>query len=262
MINNHDIHHADADIKHSKTEQGLSPKARELAVQYLPLVRNIVSRMSRTLPDHVDKEELHSVGIVGMISAVERYDSAHAGTFEAYVTLRIRGAILDELRRRDALPRTSRAKARNLRTTTEGLEQKLGRPPTEFEIRRALDLNPAEYERMRRQTRNIYTLSLEHPTGDDESGKAVLGDCIADTSLTPCFEKLESEELHREILLKMGTLPERSRKVLAMYYFEDMRLSEIAQVYGLTEARISQIHAQAISKLRLGLRRFRRCAAI
>jgi RNA polymerase sigma factor for flagellar operon FliA len=164
--------------------------------------------------------------------------------------MRIRGAILDELRRMDWMPRNARTNFKKLRKTVEELEQKLGRPASEEEVRGELKLTPQEYEELMDEVRPISFLPLDHNPSGDDSDEASLYEVIADDGLTSVTDKMEKDEMVRLVAERINQLPEVPRKVLAMYYYEDMRLAEIAAVFGLTESRICQIHSQAILSLR------------
>ncbi len=222
---------------------------QELMERYYPLVRSVVNSMRCYLPPCADLDELHSVGVTGLVSAVGRYDPAQAPTFEGYAALRIRGAILDELRRMDWMPRASRNKARQLAKAVETLEQKHGRAPTENEIREHMGLNLSEFRRLQIKVRPVSFISLDGPVNTDSEG-VDLHEAIPDEHAENCRERIEKSELFKLVSEKIQLLNERQRKVLALYYFEGMRLSEIAEIYGVTEARICQIHTQALGILR------------
>jgi RNA polymerase sigma factor for flagellar operon FliA len=164
--------------------------------------------------------------------------------------MRIRGAILDELRRLDCLPRTARAKARKLQEVIQRLEQRFGRAPNDEEIRGELELSPKEFKRMMSRVRPISFVSLDGAYANADPDAPDLHESIADETHTPCFEKMQKQELITMIGRKIKQLPERQQKILAMYYFEGMRLAEIAEVFGVTEARICQIQGQALGQLR------------
>jgi RNA polymerase sigma factor for flagellar operon FliA len=221
----------------------------ELIEQYLPLVRKVVSVLARHLPPQVDVDDLHSVGTIGLIAAVRRYDSDQEKTFEAYAVMRIRGAILDELRRLDSLPRTARAKARSLQETSARLEQTLGREPNEDEVSIALGMNVGELRRMKAQVRPMNFISLDNRVngGDQE---ADLHEAIPDDNQEAGSDSCQQSELVDILRDKIDQLGVRQRRILGMIYFDNMRLSEIAGVFGVTEARVCQIRSQAIANLR------------
>ncbi|MBN1404670.1 MAG: FliA/WhiG family RNA polymerase sigma factor [Opitutales bacterium] len=222
----------------------------ELIEQYLPLVRKVVMSLARHLPPQVDVDDLHSVGTMGLIAAVRRFDSDQEKTFEAYAVMRIRGAVLDELRRLDSLPRTARAKARNLQETSARLEQSLGREPNDEELSIALGMNTRELRRMRNQVRPMNFISLDNRTNPSGEQEADMHEAIADENQETGSDHCQQNELIEILRDKIDELSERQRKILSMIYFENMRLSEIAEVFEVTEARVCQIRSQAIANLR------------
>lgn len=225
---------------------------KELFETYMPLVKSIVARIKINLPPHIDDQDLHSVGITGLINALKKYDPAQKKSFGSYAAMRIRGAILDELRRMDWMPRNARTNFKKLRKTVDELEQRLGRPAKEEEIRKELGLSHKEYEQLMAEVRPVSFLPLDNTSngsgGDDDSTD--LYEVIPDDNVVPVTSKMEKDEVTRLVAERINQLPEVPRKVLAMYYFQDMRLAEIAEVFGLTESRICQIHSQAIISLR------------
>ena len=221
----------------------------ELIERYLPLVRNVVDRMKLTLPAHVDADDLYSVGVTGLIAAVKRYNPEQQNTFAAYATTRVRGAVLDELRRLDWFPRRARAKARKIKAAISDLEQSLGRPPSDEQIRDKLGLSQKEYDHWMVEVRPISFIAINDAGENDESGTN-RHELIADEQAIPVQNRIEQEELSQLIAQKIQELPEIQRRVLSMYYHENMRLAEIAAVFKLTESRICQIHSRAILGLR------------
>lgn len=234
----------------AKPDPARSVPTRDDIEDYLPLVDTIVRRLGRRLPDHVELEDLRSVGIIGLIQAIERYEVSEGHTFEAYAGLRIRGAILDELRRMDHLPRTARAKARKIRAAVESLEQRHGRVPTDEEIQTELGLNLKEFRKMRRQAENVHLVSIDAPVNEGGDNPTALVDLLPDASDVSCVDRMEHDEMLQIMADRIENLPERLRKILALYYHEGLRLSEIAEIYGITEARVCQIHGQTVKALR------------
>lgn len=222
----------------------------ELLKLYLPIVKSIVARIKINLPPHIEEADLNSVGLQGLIAALRKYDPLQKKSFGSYAAMRIRGAILDELRRMDWMPRNARTNFKKLRKVVEELEQKLGRPATEEEVRKEMNLTEKEYQSLMAEVRPISFLPLDHCTSADESEETNLYEIIPDDSLVAVTDKMEKDELIRLVAERIQQLPEVPRKVLAMYYYEDMRLAEIAAVFGLTESRICQIHSQAVISLR------------
>jgi RNA polymerase sigma factor for flagellar operon FliA len=223
---------------------------KDLIERFLPLVRNVVDRIKLTLPQHIDADDLYSVGVMGLISAVRKYDPTQGNTFAGYAAMRIRGGILDELRRMDWCPRRTRARARKLKESINAVEQKLGRAATEDEICKELGLTRKEYAKWLDEVRPVTFVALDQHAEGEESEGASLHELLADETNTTGRDNLEREELLKILSQTMSELPDIPRKILAMYYFEGMRLAEIAAVFGLTESRICQIHSQTILGLR------------
>lgn len=226
---------------------------KELIERYLPLVRNVVDRLKLTLPAHVDADDLYSVGVTGLIAAVRRYNPEQQSTFAAYATTRVRGAVLDELRRLDWFPRRARAKARKIKTAISELEQKLGRAPSDEEIRAELGLSAKEYDHWMVEVRPVTFVAIDDSADGDENPGGSRHELIADENAEPVQSRMEQAELSQLVAQKIQELPDIQRRVLAMYYHENMRLAEIAAVFNLTESRICQIHSRAILVLRAQL---------
>ncbi len=222
----------------------------DIVTQHLPLVKSIVGKIKMRLPDHIDFNDLYSVGVAGLISAVQKYDHTRNKSFSSFAFIRIRGAIIDELRRLDWMPRGNRAQAKMLQDTIAQMEARLKRPVEEHEIRKELGLSIEDYAKLMKKVRPISVVSLDQSADSGSEDSPPLKEAIADSSQAAIQEKVEKKEMISMLKKKISTLPDSSRKVLAMYYFEGMRLSEIAEVFGLTESRICQIHAQAITSLR------------
>lgn len=236
---------------YAKSDASKPPvQQEELFDTYLPLVRSIVARIKINLPPHIDEQDLNSVGITGLINALKKYDPAQKKSFGSYAAMRIRGAILDELRRMDWMPRNARTNFKKLRKSVEELEQRLGRPAKEEEIRQEMGLTHKEYNQLMAEVRPISFLPLDNANASEDSESTDLYEVIPDENVTPVTSKMEKDELTQLVAERINQLPEVPRKVLAMYYFQDMRLAEIAEVFSLTESRICQIHSQAIISLR------------
>jgi RNA polymerase sigma factor for flagellar operon FliA len=227
-----------------------------LVEKYLPLVSAVMGRLAMTLPDHVDHDDLYSVGLVGLLQAMRNFDPACGTSFETYARLRVRGAMLDELRRMDWVPRTVHEKARKVKDMMAQLEQQLGQAPTEAQMAKALGVSPKEYEALLNEVRPAAFVCLDAASATDESDGSALHEVIADLTEASPVEKVSQNELKAVVFKRLKELPEMQRKVLALYYIEDMHLREIAEVFGLTESRICQIHAQAILSIRAYLQRF------
>ena len=240
--------------------QGVSPSAvdeKELIVRYLPLVRNVVDRIKLNVPAHVDADDLYSVGITGLIAAVRKFDPEQGATFASYAAMRIRGAILDELRRMDWCPRRARARSRKLKSAINDVEQKVGRAATDAEVMAELSLTPKEYAKWVEEAKPVTFIAIDQNADSEGGGGASLHELLADEADVTGRDNLEKAELLQLLTQRIAELPDIPKKILAMYYFENMRLAEIASVFGLTESRICQIHAQTILGLRGWLQRVR-----
>ncbi len=228
----------------------------ELIERHLPLVRNVVDRIKLNLPAHVEVDDLYSVGVTGLIAAVRKYAPTPDSTFAAYAPLRIRGAVLDELRRLDWCPRRARAKARKIKEAINEVEQAIGRAATDDEVQARLGLSRKEYDRWVEEARPVTFVAIDAPVDDEHEG-ASLHEVFADESNVPARDRMEHEELLQLVAQRIEQLPDIPRKILAMYYHENMRLAEIAAVFGLTESRICQIHSQTVLALRAFVQRHR-----
>ena len=240
--------------------QGVSSGAideKELIERYLPLVRNVVDRIKLNLPSHIEAADLYGVGITGLIAAVRRFDPDQGSTFASYAATRIRGAILDELRRMDWCPRRTRARARKVKEAINALEQRLGRAASEPEICEELGLGPREYAKWLEESRPVTFIAIDQTNDGEDSEGASLHELLADPNDETGRDRMEKQELLELMTQRIAELPDIPRKILAMYYFEKMRLAEIAQVFGLTESRICQIHSQTILGLRAYISRAR-----
>lgn len=230
---------------------------KQLVERNLHLVRSVVDRIKASLPAHIEASDLYSVGVTGLIAAADRFDPSQGCAFSSYASLRIRGAVLDELRRMDWCPRRARARARKLRAAASDVEQRLGRAATDEEVRSELGLTRKDYAKWVQSSRPVVFMAIDqHNDGIDGDG-ASMHEMLADESDVTGRENLEKRELIELLTGRLAELPEMPKKILAMYYFERMRLAEIAEVFDLTESRICQIHSQAIQTLRSYLVRAR-----
>jgi RNA polymerase sigma factor for flagellar operon FliA len=227
-----------------------------LVEKYLPLVSAVMGRLAMTLPDHVDHDDLYSTGLLGLLQAMRNYDPTCGTSFETYARVRVRGAMLDELRRMDWVPRTIHEKARKVKNMMSQLEQSTGKTPTEAQMAKALGISVKEYEALLNEVRPAAFVCLDAAGAAEDGDGGALHEVIADLTEDSPVEKVSQRELKQVIFERMKELPEMQRKVLALYYVEDMHLREIAEVFGLTESRICQIHSQAILAIRAYLQRF------
>lgn len=227
----------------------------ELVQQHLPLVKTVVGRLVLSLPSHVDVQDLYSSGLVGLLNAVRNYDPQGGSSFESYARVRIRGAIFDELRRLDWVPRSVHSKARKVQFVIQRLEQERGEMPTNAEVAKAMSMTLEEYEELLEEIKPATFVCLDSTQsieGDDDNSRY---ESIADESQPDPVDMAVRRELAQVIAERLEQLPEMQRKVIALYYFEDLRLREIAEVFGVTESRICQIHSQAILAIKSYLRK-------
>jgi RNA polymerase sigma factor for flagellar operon FliA len=235
--------------RYSKSRPG-SKVEETLVHQYLPLVRTVVGRLAMTLPSHAATDDLYSAGLVGLLNAVRRYNYKAGVLFETYARVRIRGAVFDELRRLDWVPRSIHDKARKVEEVMRKLEQKKGELPSNLEMAKALDITEDEYEQLLNEIRPATFVCLDSVRSAEQEGEATQHEAVADSGQPDPSRSTERRELARIIGKRLQSLPDMQRKVLALYYFEDLRLREIAEVFGVTESRISQIHAAAIISIK------------
>ena len=226
-----------------------------LIERHLPLVRTTVDRMRVYLPAVLDMDDLYSVGFTGLLSAARKFDPAHGTPFPGFATLHIRGAVHDELRRMDWTPRTIRDKAKKFNAGLSGIEQRLGRPATQAEVCAEMAISPGDYEALLDEIKPASFVPLDGEAYSEDSDDVSLHDILADETQKSGRDELEKKELVQLVIAQLQKLPDVPKKVLAMYYFEGMRLAEIAAVFGVTEGRISQIHTQAVLGLRAFIRR-------
>jgi RNA polymerase sigma factor for flagellar operon FliA len=232
-------------LRYSKSGAGSVPE-NSLIEQYLPLVKAVVGRLAMTLPSHVNLDDLYSAGLVGLLNAVRRFDMKSGSSFEHYARLRIRGAVFDELRRLDWVPRSVHEKAKKVALVMQQLSQRDGAVPTDAQMAKALNLSASQYEEMLEEIRPASYVCLDAVQDENGESYGASADLIADDSQIQPWEGTASREMASLIAERIQQLPEMQRKVLALYYYEDLRLREIAEAFGVTESRICQIHAQAI----------------
>lgn len=230
--------------------QILSPEEREvLILEHLPQVQLIARRIHDRLPESVSLDDLVSTGIVGLISAIDRFDAAHNVKLKTYAEYKIRGAILDSLRGLDWAPRQQRKRSKQIEAAISAAEQRLHRSPTEDEIAAQLNLTIEEYHEWLVEVRGLNLGSLESAAPDEDGQRDLLRYISGDEAEWPS-RVVERGELQRLLAEAIGRMPEIERTVLGMYYYEEMTLREISKVVGLHESRISQLKSQAILRLR------------
>lgn len=222
----------------------------ELVQRHLTLVRQVVGRLAMNMPSHVDIDDLYSSGLVGLLNGVRQFDPNGGSSFESYARVRIRGAVFDELRRLDWVPRSVHDKARKVQATMQQLEQASGEPASDEQMAQALKLSVSEYHELLDEIRPATFVCLDAAPSVEDDDDSSRHDRIADESQPDPMDTTARREMAAMIAERMKRLPDMQRKVLALYYFEDLRLREIAEAFGVTESRICQIHSQAILAIR------------
>lgn len=219
-----------------------------LIEDYLPAVRRQALSLKVRLPESIELDDLIQAGFVGLLDALSRYDHSTGVAFGAFANQRIRGAMIDELRSRDWLPRSVRRNARVMEEAIRNLEQRFRRPPEEREIAAEMGMKLEDYRQLLSDTNNGYILGLEEL--EEESGDLPATDS-AESS--PIDNILEGEN-RALVAAAIDSLPEREKQLLALYYQEELNLKEIGLVFGVSESRVCQLHSQAIKRLRVKLR--------
>ena len=233
----------------------LKPQEMEVVEQYLPMVKYLAQHVASRLPQQgFDLNDLIHAGILGLIEAVKRYDPSKGIRFESYARFRVKGAILDEVRAHDVLPRTWRQKAKSFEDVYMKLEQQLGRTPSEEEVARELGITLQQLHEDLRELSSLRVVSLEGIMGEEGEDRP-LREILADPDQRDPLEILGLSELRDRLAEAIEELPEKHRLVITLYYYEELTMKEIAMVLGVTESRISQIHSEAILSLRAKLRR-------
>jgi len=225
-----------------------------LILHYSPLVKYVAGRVGVGLPPNIEQADLVSYGIFGLIDAIEKFDLERAIKFETYAISRIKGAIIDELRAIDWIPRSVRYKAREVEKAYAALEAKLHRTPTEAEVAAELGIKLEELHTIFSQVSFVNVVALDEllSAGNDKGGgdKLSLVDTLEDTKAEDPVAAFETEETKYLLAKAINTLPEREKIVVTLYYYEGLTLAEIGQVLGVTESRICQMHTKAVLQLR------------
>lgn len=221
--------------------------------QYTPLVRRLAHQMMLKLPANVEVDDLIQVGMMGLMEALDRFDAGHEVKFETFATQRIRGAMLDELRSTDYLSRATRRQQRDIERAMHKLEQELGRTPSEAEIASEMGLALADYQDLLDKVRGTQLVYLEDLVSEDGGDFLEHHDDDEEEQDNP-LALLQDKRMRQALVKAIQGLPERELYVMSMYYEQDMTLKEIGAVLEVTESRVSQIHSQAVARLRVKLR--------
>ncbi|MBL1270086.1 MAG: RNA polymerase sigma factor FliA [Halomonas sp.] len=221
-------------------------KQNELLTQYMPLVRRQALTLQVRLPASIELDDLIQSGMVGLLEALGRFDATQGATFATFASQRIRGAMMDELRTRDWLPRSVRRSARAVDGAVRQLEQLLGRAPEENEIAQHLEMPLSEYQQLLNDTNSGQLLPFEELVAEG-------GEPINNELGNSPFEQLLDGQQRQTLIDAIEALPEREKLLMALYYQEELNLKEVGAVLGVTESRVSQLHSQAVSRLRARL---------
>lgn len=236
---------------------GGSEKARErLILHYAPLVKYVASRVATGLPGSIEQADLVSYGMFGLIDALDRFDLGRGIKFETYAIPRIKGAIMDELRALDWVPRSVRFKAREVDKAYQEVEAREKRAPHETEVAEQLGISVPDLHDVVTQISFVSVMALDEvlSTGTDRAEGLSLLDTVADSSQLDPAAGMEDQELRSLLSAAINDLSEREKMVLTLYYFEGMTLSEIGEILGVTESRVCQIHTRAVGQLRTYLK--------
>jgi RNA polymerase sigma factor for flagellar operon FliA len=225
----------------------------QLIKMHLGLVDFLVERMALHVPQYMTRDDISSAATHGLLDAARRFDPAKGVLFKTFAEQRIRGAIIDEARKMDSFSRTMREKQARIEAALSGFVRRMGRDPDENEMAAVLGCSLEQYRQQLQEVSHLGLISLNKRT-DPEGPERELQDTIEDKSMKSPLEQLEAKSLAREIAGHLKTLSEKERQVISLFYYEELSQKEIAQVLGLTEGRISQLHSQALLKLRVKLR--------
>ena len=223
-----------------------------LLTEHIPLVKRLAHHMKAKLPPSVEVDDLIQAGMIGLLDAISRYEETHGAQFETYAVLRIRGAMLDELRTSDWLPRSMRQNMRKIEEAMSILQQRLGHPPTESEVAKLLKMSLADYQEMLGDGGGhqlVYSEDFHDPDGNDR----FLDRHCVDEDSDPLRSLLDTD-FRQSVIDAIDALPPREKILMGLYYEEELNLKEIGAVMGVSESRVSQLHTQAVARLRATLR--------
>ena len=229
-------------------------KRDSFVTDYLPLVHHVLGRLPIHLPVTLDRDDLYGVGVLGLMQAADTFDPTRGASFKTHAFVNIRGAILDELRRHDPVPRSRRDRLKLVGETEKRLEEELGRPPTPEEIGQAAGLTQGQVDDVLVHAQGINIMSLEDRAGgSSDGGENRILDCLQMPESPDPGDEASNRELKRALAVAIQELPERERRVIVLYYAEGLLLKEIGEVMSITESRVSQLHSRAVYRLNRAL---------
>ncbi|MBT3585235.1 MAG: FliA/WhiG family RNA polymerase sigma factor [Halobacteriovoraceae bacterium] len=233
----------------------VDPKVKdEIVIEYAPLIKYIAQKIASRLPSNIELDDLISCGVIGLMDAIEKFDPTRDNKFKTYAEFRIRGSILDELRAQDWVPRSIREKAKLVERTYAKLDSELGRPASDEEMCKELQLSQDDFYDLLNKAKSISLLNIDDSGSFNRGDKKLMAGLMEDNRTTNPFNAVSYKNIRDKIKEGIAGLPEKQRLVLSLYYYEDLNLKEIGQVLDVTESRVSQLHTQAIMKLRHRLR--------
>ncbi len=248
----------EAQMKDAKDKFGSIPHTLkdQIVLEHAPLIRYIVNRIAVRLPSHIDLDDLHNTGVIGLMDAIEKYDPDKNCKFKTYAEFRIKGAILDQLRSLDWVPRSVRQKGRRLERAYGDVEQRLGRSADEDEVADSLGLQLDKFHELINQVRGISLVNLEELRGGGHDGdrSGSYADVVEDVNAENPFATLKLQEMKQVVADTIATLPDKERLVISLYYYEDLNMKEIGNILGITESRVCQIHTKSVLRLRSKLK--------
>ncbi len=243
--------------KYKEEPSKLTPQQKDkLIMEYAPLIKFIAQKIAVRLPANIELDDLISSGVIGLMDAIEKYDPTRDNKFKTYAEFRIRGSILDELRAQDWVPRSVRDKSKMLDRALIELEAQLGRSATDEEIADRLGVTRDEFHDLLNQVKPVSVLSIDDANTFSSVDKKSIFNLLESCKLSNPFNQLNLKSVKEIVAKAIEDLPERQRLVLSLYYYEDLNLKEIGRVLRVTESRVSQLHAQAISRLRAKLTQY------
>ena len=232
------------------TVKGKADK-NSLLTEHMPLVKRLAHQMKAKLPPSVEVDDLVQAGMIGLLDAINRYEENHGAQFETYAVLRIRGAMVDELRSSDWMPRSTRANMRKVEQAMAALQQQLGRPPSESEVAKSLKLSLADYQDLLGDSGGHQLVYYEDFHDEDGSDSFLDRNAVDDADP---LKSLLDTDFRQTVIDAIDALPPREKMLMGLYYEEELNLKEIGAVMGVSESRVSQLHTQAVARLRTYLR--------
>ncbi|WP_127718028.1 FliA/WhiG family RNA polymerase sigma factor [Halobacteriovorax sp. HLS] len=233
----------------------VDPKVKdEIIIEYAPLIKYIAQKIASRLPSNVELDDLISCGVIGLMDAIEKFDPSRDNKFKTYAEFRIRGSILDELRAQDWVPRSVREKAKLVERAYAKIEAAEGRPATDEEMCAELGVNQDEFYDLINKAKSVSVLNIDDSASFNKGDKKLIAGLMEDSKNSNPFTAVANKNSRDKIKEGIAQLPEKQRLVLSLYYYEDLNLKEIGQVLDVTESRVSQLHTQAIMKLKVKLK--------